>query len=502
MVKVKIIQNGLQHKVGEVIEVSDNHATEMVELKQAEIFQKIIQMNDKRTIIKQFLKIQPIFYDRGKNWWVWNFENYKWKLIDETDIINALNDTTKQNTINSNERIELLEVLKQEGRRTEPKPISPYWLQFHNRLIDLMENQIIYPTPEFFVTNPIPYDLGISEETPVMDKIFEEWVGKDNVQLLYEIIAYCCLPSYPINRLFCFVGSGMNGKSKFLELIKKFVGNDNITTTELDVLLQSRFEVTRLHKKLVCLMGETNFNELKNTSILKKLTGGDLIGFEYKNKNPFEDINYAKIIIATNNLPTTTDKTLGFYRRWLIVDFPNQFTEKRDILFDIPTIEYNNLALKCVRIIRNLLLNREFTNEGNVEERMKRFEDRSNPLDKFLKEMTEDEPNGDIPCWEFIKELNTWLKINRFREMNEHFIGTKMKQNNYPVQRISKQIYDKDQKEFMTKQVKCYTYLRWKSSDSTNSTDTSIRSLYKVVDESGSTIRTIGYPMVTEEFVK
>ena len=94
-------------------------------------------------------------------------------------------------------------------------------------------------------------------------------------------------------------------------------------------------------------MGETNFNEMSRTSKLKKLTGGDLIGFEYKNKNPFEAKNYAKILIATNSLPTTSDKTLGFYRRWMIIDFPNQFSEKKDILKDIPEEEYESLALKC-----------------------------------------------------------------------------------------------------------------------------------------------------------
>jgi P4 family phage/plasmid primase-like protien len=437
----------------------------MIEEKEA--IDKLVGMVDKRTIIKQFLKLQPIFYDRGKNWWVWNFKSYAWKLIDETDIINSLNTKIKLNTLSSNEKNELLEGLRQEGRLLTPKPMSQLWLQFCNLIIDLDKNVVLHPTPEYFVTNPIPFKLGLSAETPVMDKIFEEWVGKENIKLLYEIIAYCCLPSYPINRLFCFVGSGMNGKSKFLELIKKFVGEDNITTTELDVLLQSRFEVTRLHKKLVCLMGETNFNELKNTGILKKLTGGDLIGFEYKNKNPFEDINYAKIIIATNNLPTTSDKTLGFYRRWLIIDFPNQFTEQKDILKDIPDEEYNNLAQKCVNILRGLIVSRQFTNEGTVEERMKRFEDRSNPLDKFLKEMTDKEPNGDIPCWEFIKEFNTWLKINKFREMTETTIGLKMKQNNYPIQKISKQMYDKEQREFIIKPVNCYTYLKWKNNMTT-----------------------------------
>jgi phage/plasmid-associated DNA primase len=102
----------------------------------------------------------------------------------------------------------------------------------------------------------------------------------------------------------------MNGKSKFLELLRKFIGGENCCTTELDTLLVSRFEITRLHKKLVCMMGETNFNEMSKTSILKKLTGGDTVGFEYKNKNPFEDKNYAKILISTNNLPSTTENEI------------------------------------------------------------------------------------------------------------------------------------------------------------------------------------------------
>ncbi|MBY9021986.1 MAG: hypothetical protein KGD67_13100, partial [Candidatus Lokiarchaeota archaeon] len=169
-----------------------------------------------------------------------------------------------------------------------------------------------------------------------------------------------------IHRLFCFIGEGLNGKSKFLKLLTNFVGEENVTSTELDTLLTSRFEITRLHKRLVCQMGETDFSEMKKTSILKKLSGGDLIGFEYKNKNPFEEHNYAKIIIATNNLPTTTDKTIGFYRRWLILDFPNQFSEKKNILEDIPEEEYQSLAVKCLGILKDLISKREFHNEGDI----------------------------------------------------------------------------------------------------------------------------------------
>ncbi|KKK80316.1 hypothetical protein LCGC14_2824730, partial [marine sediment metagenome] len=202
---------------------------------------------------------------------------------------------------------------------------------------------------------------------------------------------------------------------------------DNVCSTELDTLLNSRFEVTRLHKKLVCLMGETNFNEMSKTSILKKLTGGDIIGFEYKNKNPFEDHNYAKIIIATNNLPTTTDKTIGFYRRWFLIDFPNQFDEKKDILSEIPDKEYNSLALRCIVTLKSLLTKRSFTNEGSIEERMERYESRSNFLEQFLKSFTIKDSNSYITAADFFKKFSSWSKENRHREMSETTVGTTMK---------------------------------------------------------------------------
>jgi len=226
----------------------------------------------------------------------------------------------------------------------------------------------------------------------------------------------------------------MNGKSCFLRLLKKFIGEDNITSTELDVLINSRFEVTRLHKKLVCIMGETNFNEMNKTSIIKKLTGQDMIGFEYKNKTPFTDSNYAKILIATNNLPTTSDKTIGFYRRWCIIDFPNRFSEEKEILNEIPEEEYESLALKCANILKVLLKRRIFTNEGSVEERQKKYEDKSDPLQKFIKTFTKEDFSGYIWKYDFEKKFNQWCKENRFREYSDVMIGRKMKEMGYEQQ--------------------------------------------------------------------
>ncbi len=378
---------------------------------------------------KEFSQAQPIFYDKAGLWWLWDPNKLYWETVDEVEILNMIESATGQDIITPKNRTLILNSLKQRGRKMIPEPIKPTWIQFKDTIVDVETGDEFEATPKYFVTNPIPWELEREVfETPNMDRIFAQWVGEDNVELLYEILAYCLLPDYPIHRIFCFIGSGMNGKSKYLELLRRFVGGDNCCSTELDTLISSRFEVTRLHKKLVCQMGETNFSEMNKTSIIKKLSGGDLIGFEYKNKNPFEEHSYAKILIATNNLPATTDKTIGFYRRWTIIDFPNQFTEKKDILGEIPDKEYNSLALRSVITLKRLLKDRTFTNEGNIEERMKKYEDKSNPLDKFINEYTVEDYDSHIWKWEFNEKLKQFCKENRFREISDVHLGKKMKQ--------------------------------------------------------------------------
>jgi len=394
-----------------------------------EIIKIISDYQNKKDLAKKFIETIPLYFDKSGLWWRWVEYQKRWELTDDIDILNLLYSCSKGiNIINSKERGEIINALKQESRKCIPKKPENTWIQFNKEIVDIETGERFEATPEYFFANPIPHNLGRTSDTPVMDKIFKEWVGEKYIKTLYQIIAYCLLADYPIHRLFCFIGSGMNGKSCFLNLLRKFIGDNNVCSTELDILLNSRFEITRLHKKLVCQMGETNFNEMSKTSFLKKLTGGDLIGFEYKNKNHFEEVNYAKIIIATNSLPTTTDKTLGFYRRWLIIDFPNQFSEKNDILKDVPKEEYENLAMKCIEILYDLLNNRSFENEGSVEERLKKFEEKSDFLQKFLDDFVSEDVNEYISKSNFYKKFIEWCVENRHRKLAENTLGKKMKE--------------------------------------------------------------------------
>lgn len=369
-----------------------------------------------------FLKLQPCFYDKAKLWWVWNDKCHCWKEIDEIDLLNCFLDSTEELHItNSKFKNELITALQMLARRNIPKPAKTKYIQFKDKAVNIEDGKIYPVSSRFFFTNPIPWEIGETPDTPTLDKLFKDWVGERYVQTLYEIIAYCCYRGYPIQVLFSFIGCGRNGKTQFQRILTKFLGISNVSCTELDSLAgpnKNRFETFKLYKKLACQMGETNFGLMNNTSILKKITGGDMIGFEKKGKDPFDDYSYAKILINSNSLPTSEDTSEGFYRRWVIIDFPNQFKEGTDIFLTIPDQEYNNLCVKVMQILPGLLQRGSFTNQGTIEERKKKYIESSNPLGIFIDACCVRDSGRFIRYGELYKEYAIFLNKNKRRIVN------------------------------------------------------------------------------------
>lgn len=409
-----------------------NNAIQKIEQQENKPKIDILDINDFINNTHKFWNAQPFFFDNYKTYWFWNENHTKWERGDETDILNCLDTKLDigNKTIMNFIKNGYLEAIRRLGRQKIPKQNNKEWIQYKNKIININTGETKIASPQYFVTNPIPWQIGLSENTPNLDRIFSEWVGEKYVRTLYEIIAYCTLPDYPLHRIFALIGSGSNGKSKFLQIIEKFIGPQNICSTDLHLLMKNRFESTKLYKKLVCFMGETNCKDLDDTMLLKRLTTDtDVIGFEFKGKEGFDDHNYAKLILASNSLPETVDKTDGFKRRWLIIEFNNKFSEKKDILRDIPDNEYESLANKSIKILKFLLEKREFTNEGTVEERGQKYEDKSNPLQKFLKDIVIGDVNGNIPKFEFKQLFQAWQGENGYRIWTEHQIGKKMKES-------------------------------------------------------------------------
>ena len=402
----------------------------------------ILKIDNYQDNAQSFWEMNPYFYDKTNSFWSWIADEYKWEMVDDIFMMSKLDDCLGfcGQTITAGIKRNYIEALKRIGRKHKPKPAPKKWIQFKDKAISLESGKLYDVTYHYFFTNPIPHEIGKREDTPVIDKLIKEWVGEKYVQTAYEVIAYCCYSDYPIHIIICLVGCGRNGKSTFQSLINKFIGLDNICSTELDTLLDSRFEAFKLFKKLVCSMGETNFNVLSKTSLLKKLTGQDLIGFEYKHKKPFDDVNYAKIIISSNSLPPSTDTSEGFYRRWMILDFPNTFPEGHDILQTIPEIEYDNLALKVSNILPKLLKKGEFDKQGSIKERTEKYIMASNPLSFFINKHCLKRYDVFMRYSELYVAYCKYLKSNKRRKIGYKEFNDVLSSEGYEIIRTSKKI--------------------------------------------------------------
>lgn len=388
-------------------------------------------------IAQDFIKINPLWYDRAGLWWVWHHIRRCYELADETDILNMVDYAVKRKNYRTKAKTELLEAFRREARKTEPQEAPKTWVQFDRVIYDVKQGKPGVLSPKYFITNPVPWAIGETKETPVIDRLLSEWCP-ENWLTLKQLMAYCCLPDYPLHRIFVLHGSGLNGKGSFLRMLTTFLGQENCASTELDLLLRNQFQVSKLHRKLLCQMGETNFSEVKNTSLLKRLSGQDLIGFEFKNKKPFDDYNNAKIVIATNSLPITHDRTDGFYRRFIIIDFPIRFTEKKDVLAEVPEKEYNCLAAWCIKELKRLLTERSFHNEGTIEERKERYEARSDTLEQFIGCFAIKDANGVISANEFYNKYILFLTEHGHRKLTygETRAGMKKKGYEYTKKRL------------------------------------------------------------------
>ena len=335
-------------------------------------------------------------------------------------------------------------------------------MQFDKEIVDIETGERFTANSKYFVTNPIPFKLGKYPDTPCIDKIFRSWVKEEDLIKLYEFIAFCLIPDYFIERIICLHGNGSNGKSVYRKIVRKFIGEHNCCSTSFKRISSSRFEATKLHRKSLCEFGETNFQKLDDTELIKKLVSGkDLIAGEHKGKGQFDFLNYAKIVISTNSLPPTDDKTDGFYRKWLIIDFPNQFPDNTDIMRLIPEEEYSNLGLKCIEIAYELLNNRKFSNEGDIGTRREKYEHRSNPLEKFYQNFIDDsDPNTDITKWEMEKRVNEWLDENKLRRASEVTIRKFLLEKNVNEGKIYKDWYESN--TAVRKQVRCWLGIKWK----------------------------------------
>lgn len=274
-------------------------------------------------------------------------------------------------------------------------------INLKNGVYDLEEEELVNHSPEYYFTYKIDTRFDPSQDCPKINNFLEEIVRSEKeVKTLREIAGYLLLPDYPIPKAFMLLGKGNNGKSRYLDLIRNLVGDQNVVEKGLQDL-DGRFGTHELQGKIGCIDDDLSSTKISDEAAgtMKKLTGGSRIGAEVKYGGHYNFYNYAKLLFSANELPRTSDDTDGFYRRWILVEFPYKFVEKpspedpmqkkgkpkKELMEEITEErELEGFLWWAIEALKDVLENDEFTHAPTTQKAREKWREYSVPLVKFI----------------------------------------------------------------------------------------------------------------------
>jgi len=304
-------------------------------------------------------------------------------------------------------------------------------INLQNGVYNIETGELLEKNPEYYFLHQIPVDYDPKAKCPRIKKFLREIFYQDDIPVVQEFIGYCLYRRYHIHRAVMLLGEGNNGKSTFINLLTTFLGRNNVSNKTLQELLENRFATASLYGKLLNAAPDIPTTALKRTGIFKCLTGEDRIYADVKFRNGFEFTNHAKLIFSTNTLPKAYDDTYAFFRRWLLLSFPNTFErQKRDphILEKITTNEeLSGLFNWAIEGLKRLLENGEFSYSKSVDEITEQYKSLSDPTYAYIQEFLEVKYDSYIPKVELRKHYFAWCKENKLPMVPENVLTRRLK---------------------------------------------------------------------------
>lgn len=279
----------------------------------------------------------------------------------------------------------------------EPESVNPQGLLcLRNGILDPETGQIRDHSPHIPFTiqlqvtcvDPPTHQNQRQPDCPLFARFLSEVLpDKAQQDALWEIFGYCLTADCRYEKGFIFFGDGSNGKTVVLDILRAML-HEYVSGLRLSDLGHT-YRPSMLVDKLVNISGEGEAIELVDDSIVKSVISGEPMPIERKYKDPMYIKPFAKLVIATNHLPRTRDKSFGYFRRWLILHFNQEIAQdkqdkqlaKRIIATELDEIFYGSLLG-----LQRLRQNDHFTVPESSRMTLREYEDQVNPVITFIEE--------------------------------------------------------------------------------------------------------------------
>lgn len=268
-----------------------------------------------------------------------------------------------------------------------------HWINFQNGMLDVKTGELHEHNPEYYSVNQIPhiYLKRARYVGSTTDKFLKGLFPDDNDrEMVLSYCGYCMTLDTHLQKFLVIVGKPGAGKSTVINLLSHVIGVENVCSVTLQDL-NERFTPTNLLNKLLNACGDLPKTALKETDVIKRITGEDLVKGEYKGGDVFSFRSYAKLLFSANEMPVNLDeKSDAFYRRLLIAEVKEKGEQIEDLeqkLFDESEIQ--GFICECVAALSRLYESKGAIDSPNSKRFVHEYHRESDSVMSFLEDRTE-----------------------------------------------------------------------------------------------------------------
>lgn len=286
----------------------------------------------------------------------------------------------------------------------ENTPVTPAkFIAFRNGILNIDTNELLPYSPDFIITNKIEWDYNKNAYSEEVDEVLNNISCNDKEirKLLEEVIGSCFYRSQTLagGKAFMLIGTGANGKSTYLNMLKHLLGQKNTSSLGLKNL-DEKFATVMMFGKLANIGDDISDKMVNDLSYFKKIVTGERIEAEQKGQPRFEFEPYCKLIFSVNNIPRmgTGADSGAIRRRLVIVPFNGKFTKENlgdsfnpyigSKLKSQESMEY--LIKIGVEGLKRVLENKEYTTPDKIKKEIRDFEISNDPILAFIEDKREE----------------------------------------------------------------------------------------------------------------
>lgn len=318
-------------------------------------------------------------------------------------------------------------------------PISPMQTDIDGMLLntptgifDLREGVLRPHDPEAYITKIAHVEYDPTATCPTWERFLGEIFGGDTdlINYVQRAVGYSMTASTVEQCVFFLHGSGSNGKSTFLSIVREMMGDYTVNIQPETIMVKNspggaNSDIARLKSARLVTTVEPNEGARLNEGLLKQLSGEDPVTARRLYGDEFEFIPQFKLWMATNHRPLIRGTDDGIWRRIKMIPFTVQIPdEKKDkhlagkLRRELPGIF--NWAIDGCRKYQESGLQEPRSVRGSTMEYRKDMD----AIQQFIDECCEQ--SGECPAVSLYSAYSDWAKRNHQYEMNNNVFGRKM----------------------------------------------------------------------------